>query len=130
MFIIFTFSVYVYLYKCMDKTEYKLFVNSVYAVVKSIPEGRATSYGAIAKAAGFPALSRKVGSIIGKCDSAKNRIPAHRVVNSNGILSGKNAFGNSGEMQKLLEGEGIVIINDRIKDWKNVFWNPVEEINI
>jgi len=65
---------------------------------------------------------------MGECDSSANGIPAHRVVNSQGILSGKDAFGNCGEMQRLLEAEGITVVNDRIKNWKTVFWNPLDEI--
>lgn len=113
--------------KHIDKEDFR---EAVYEIVRTVPYGRATSYGAIAKAISCPNLSRMVGRIMGECNSAENDIPAHRVVNSNGILSGKNAFGTSGEMQKRLEAEGIVVINDKIKDWKSIFWNPIEEINI
>lgn len=109
----------------LDKDSFK---QGVYDIVKYIPCGRATSYGAIAKAVGYPNLSRMVGKIMAGC-SEKN-IPAHRVVNSQGILSGKDAFGSSGEMQKLLEAEGITVRNDRIENWKKVFWNPLEEIKL
>lgn len=109
----------------LDKDSFK---QGVYDIVKYIPHGRATSYGAIAKAVGYPNLSRMVGKIMAGC-SEKN-IPAHRVVNSQGILSGKDAFGSSGEMQKLLEAEGITVKNDRIENWKKVFWNPLEEIKL
>ena len=103
------------------------FVKAVYEVVKTIPYGRATSYGAIAKAIGYPNMSRKVGKVMGNCCE---NIAAYRVVSSAGILSGREAFGNGGEMQKLLEAEGIVITNNRIKNWKTIFWDPLEEINI
>ncbi len=112
----------------MVKTDKEQIRQAVYDIVCLIPPGRATSYGAIAQAAGFPNLSRMVGKIISQCDSSANNIPAHRVVNSQGILSGSPAFGNSGEMQKLLESEGIEIVNNKIKNWKNIFWNPLEEI--
>ena len=101
---------------------------AVYEIVKLIPQGRATSYGAIAKAIGFPNLSRMVGRIMSQCNSEVNHIPAHRVVNSLGILSAKDVFGASGQMQKLLESEGVVVINNRIQNWKNVFWNPLKEL--
>jgi len=101
---------------------------AVYEIVKLIPPGRATSYGAIAKAIGFPNLSRMVGQIMSQCNSEANHIPAHRVVNSSGILSAKDVFGASGQMQQLLESEGVVVINDRIQNWKNVFWNPLKEL--
>lgn len=100
----------------------------VYEIVKYIPAGRATSYGAIARAAGYPNLSRMVGRIMGSCHDKS--VPAHRVVNSQGVLSGRSAFGNAGEMQKLLEQEGVRVTNNRISDWKNVFWNPIEEIQL
>ena len=103
---------------------------AVYDVVSLIPHGRATSYGAIAKAIGFPDLSRMVGTIMGQCNSSAAHIPAHRVVNNQGLLSGSQAFGNAGEMQKLLESEGITVVNNRIKNWKHVFWNPLKEIYI
>lgn len=114
----------------MSQLDKENFTQGVYDVVKNIPHGRATSYGAIAKAIGYPNLSRMVGKIMGACDSALSGIPAHRVVNSQGVLSGKNAFGDSTEMQRLLELEGIVVINDRIKNWKTVFWDPMAELVI
>lgn len=112
----------------MDKKEKELLKRAVYEIVSTIPFGRATSYGAIAKAAGYPNMSRLIGKIMSECNSEKTGIPAHRVVNSQGVLSAKKAFGNPEEMQKLLEAEGISVTNDRIKNWKKVFWNPIEEI--
>ena len=106
------------------------FIQSVYDVVKTIPYGRATSYGAIAKAIGCPNMSRMVGKVMSECNSSVNNLPAHRVVNSQGILSGRTAFGQKNEMQQLLEAEGILINNNRIKNWKTIFWNPLDEIHI
>jgi methylated-DNA-protein-cysteine methyltransferase-like protein len=100
---------------------------SIYEIVCLIPCGRATSYSAIAKAVGYPNFSRLVGKIMSQCPSDAN-IPAHRVVNSQGYLSAKDAFGAPGQMQKRLELEGIVVVNDRIRNWKHVFWNPLTEI--
>ena len=114
----------------MDNNELETIRLAVYDVVRTIPYGRATSYGAIAKAIGFSNYSRLVGHIMARCNSDENNIPAHRVVNSQGVLSGKDAFGLDNEMKKLLEAEGIAVVNDRIKDWRKVFWNPLEEINI
>lgn len=114
----------------MDKAEKELFVQAVYDIVKSVPYGRATSYGAIAGAIGAPNLSRMVGKIMGQCDSAVTGIPAHRVVNSQGVLSGRAAFGFQGEMRRLLEAEGIIVFNNRIKNWKTVSWDPLNEIDI
>ncbi len=114
----------------MPKIDKEAFRQAVYDIVKTIPYGRATCYGAIAKAVGYYNMSRMVGHVMSECNSAETNIPAHRVVNSQGILSAKDAFGDGDEMQKLLESEGIVIINNKIKNWKSVFWNPLEEINI
>ncbi|WP_277465598.1 MGMT family protein [Parabacteroides sp. PF5-6] len=101
---------------------------AIYEIVETVPYGRATSYGAIAKAIGYPMHSRLVGKIMASCDSASNGIPAHRVVNSQGQLSGKEAFGASHEMQRMLEAEGIQVVNDRIVNWRQVFWDPIREI--
>lgn len=114
----------------MTQAEKEEFVQAVYDIVRSIPFGRATSYGAIAKASGYANFSRLVGRVMAECDSQKNDIPAHRVVNSSGFLSGKEAFGANNEMQQLLAAEGIVVVNDKIKNWKKVFWNPLDEINV
>jgi len=114
----------------VDKNEREQLRLAIYEIVRTVPRGRATSYGAIAKAIGYSNMSRLVGRIIGECDSAKTGVPAHRVVNSQGILSAKEAFGNSDEMQKALESEGVSVVNDRIQNWKKVFWNPIEEIQL
>jgi len=101
------------------------FCKAVYDIVAQIPAGRACSYGAIAKAIGYPGYSRMVGQAMKLCGK---HLPAHRVVNSQGILSGKDCFEPPEKMQQLLESEGIQLSNNRIKDWKIVFWNPMEEI--
>jgi len=108
----------------------ELLKQAVYEIVRTIPKGRATSYGAIAKAIGYANMSRLVGKIMSESDSSITNIPAHRVVNSQGILSAKDVFGCPGKMQKLLEEEGIIVENDRIKNWKTIFWNPLEEIKL
>lgn len=114
----------------MDKIDKEAFVQAVYDIVKTIPYGRATSYGAIAKAVGYYNMPRMVGKVMSECNSSETGIPAHRVVNSQGVLSGRDAFGGSSEMQELLESEDVVVVNNKIKNWKTVFWNPLEEINI
>lgn len=114
----------------MDKIDKDYFRQAVYEIVKRIPPGRATSYGAIAKAAGYPNMSRMVGKFMGECGSSGSDIPAHRVVNSQGVLSGKEAFGNPEAMQAMLEAEGVVVESDRIINWKSVFWNPIDEIRM
>ncbi len=109
----------------LDKEDFK---QAVYQMVRYVPKGRVTSYGAIARAIGYSNMSRLVGRVLGHIPSSGSDIPAHRVVNSQGILSGKDAFGTPDRMQKLLEAEGVTVINDRIQNWKSVFWNPLKEV--
>lgn len=110
----------------MDKDRKQELQYAVYDIVRMVPRGRVTSYAAIARAAGYPAHSRLVGSIMAKCGDAG--IPAHRVVNSRGELSGRAAFGAPGRMRSLLESEGVEVAGHRIRQWKQVFWNPLDEI--
>lgn len=114
----------------MDKSQRNILKHAIYEVVQAIPYGRATSYSAIAKAIGYPNLSRFVGKIMSECDSINSTVPAHRVVNHQGVLSAKKAFGLSDELEKLLESEGIRISNNHILNWKQVFWNPLDEIQL
>lgn len=111
----------------MAKLDREDFTQAVYTIVKSIPYGRATSYGAIAKAIGYSNMSRLVGKVMSECP-ANSDIPAHRVVNSQGILSAKDVFSDARKMQELLEEEGVTVKNDRIANWKKVFWNPIDEL--
>lgn len=106
------------------------FEEAVYGVVRSIPKGRATSYGAIASAIGFPNHSRLVGKVMNGCNASNERIPAHRVVNSQGWLVGRESFSSPEEMRLLLESEGVEVSNNRIRNWRQVFWNPAEELKI
>lgn len=101
----------------------KSFFELVYEVVRQIPYGRATSYGAIAEALGARSSSRMVGYAMNNAHVIHPPVPAHRVVNRNGMLTGKHHFETPTKMQELLESEGIKIVNDEIVDWKNVFWN-------
>jgi methylated-DNA-protein-cysteine methyltransferase-like protein len=108
----------------MNNLEKQTFQQAVYDIVRLIPTGRVTSYGAIARAIGFPNFSRMVGKVMSQCPCDID-IPAHRVVNGQGFLSAKNTF----EMQQQrLETEGVVVKNDKIKNWKAIFWNPIEEL--
>ncbi|WP_298650027.1 MGMT family protein [uncultured Proteiniphilum sp.] len=111
-----------------DKPDIKEFRELVSEIVSMIPKGRATSYGAIARSIGYPSHSRMVGKAL--ADSAVQNIPAHRVVNSQGELSGKDAFKTPDTMQELLESEGVTVENNRIKNWRKVFWDPVSEIRL
>jgi methylated-DNA-protein-cysteine methyltransferase-like protein len=101
------------------------FFGMVYEVVKLIPYGRVTSYGAIAAYLGAKSSSRTVGWALNVSHGPFSEIPAHRVVNRNGILSGKAHFGGD-RMQTLLEQEGILVNNDKIVNFKEVFWDPKE----
>jgi Predicted methylated DNA-protein cysteine methyltransferase len=100
------------------------FFEQVYQIVRQIPEGRVTSYGAIARALGAAGSSRMVGWAMRAAHTAHPPIPAHRVVNRIGVLSGKMAFGSPTLMQKLLENEGLTIIDDQVADFADVFWEP------
>lgn len=102
------------------------FFQKVYKVAEQIPEGRVTSYGAIANFLGAARSARMVGWAINKCDTRK--IPAHRVVNSKGLLTGKFHFEGTNLMQQLLENEGVVVVNNQIQDFQKHFWDPVKEL--
>jgi len=99
------------------------FFERVYALVRQIPEGKVTSYGAIAKALGAARSARMVGWAMNASHHLED-VPAHRVVNRMGLLSGKHHFEGTHLMQQLLESEGIQVENDQIIDFKNHFWQP------
>ncbi|MEE4115078.1 MAG: MGMT family protein [Marinilabiliaceae bacterium] len=100
----------------------------VYEVARMIPYGRVTSYGAIARYLGTSRSARMVGWAMNNSHTCNKFVPAHRVVNRKGILTGKFHFGNSTTMQQLLENEGAVIENDRILNFDDMFWDPVMEL--
>lgn len=104
------------------------FFERVYDVARLIPYGRVTSYGAIARYLGSGRSSRMVGWAMNASHAGKEFVPAHRVVNRNGLLTGKHHFGNSSTMQQLLENEGLVIDNDRIINFEERFWDPIKEL--
>lgn len=106
------------------------FFEKVYAVVELIPYGRVTSYGAIARYLGTAGSSRMVGWAMNSSHNRLQTIPAHRVVNRNGLLSGKRHFGGFDTMQQLLESEGIEIIDDQIMNFQTVFWDPFIELSV
>lgn len=105
------------------------FFSKVYEVTKCIPYGRITSYGAIARYLGSGRSARMVGWALNASHNDQEFIPAHRVVNRNGLLTGKYHFGNSTTMEQLLINEGIIIENDRIINFKEKFWDPGIELN-
>jgi methylated-DNA-protein-cysteine methyltransferase-like protein len=103
------------------------FFELVYEVARQIPKGRVTSYGAIATCLGTKLSARMVGWAMNGAGKAKPKVPAHRVVNRNGLLSGKHHFGGD-RMEKLLKKEGIKVKDDTVVDFKKIFWDPVEEL--
>lgn len=102
----------------------------VYQVVRLIPKGRVTSYGAIAAYLGAKTSSRLVGYAMNGAHRVKPKVPAHRVVNRNGLLSGKHHFETPFKMQELLEKEKMKVKNDKIVNFKKVYWDPSEELKI
>jgi len=112
----------------MTKTDDHFF-NKVYDVARMVPYGRVTTYGAIAKFIGSPQAARMVGWAMNKSFSQKEFVPAHRVVNRNGMLTGKHHFGTSDAMEQLLKNEGIIVIDDAIINFKKHFWDPAELID-
>jgi methylated-DNA-protein-cysteine methyltransferase-like protein len=106
------------------------FFEQVYEVVRQIPRGRVTSYGAIAAVLGTKLSARMVGWAMNGAGRIKPRVPAHRVVNRNGMLTGKIHFGSPDKMQELLEKEGIKVENDQVADLKKHFWDPSRELAI
>lgn len=105
----------------------KNFFDSVFEVVKLIPKGKVTSYGAIAEYLGTKGSSRMVGWAMNSSHKFKDQIPAHRVVNRNGLLTGKAHFGGE-RMKELLEKEGITVENNCILNFHSHFWNPMIEL--
>lgn len=97
-------------------------------MVRCIPYGRVTSYGAIAHYLGQAGAARMVGWAMNQSHALPDNIPAHRVVNRIGLLTGKHHFGGAHVMQQLLENEGILIKNDQVADFQRLFWDPAKEL--
>ena len=112
---------------CGKKKSDYTFFDDVYEVVRLIPKGRVTSYGAIAHYLGTRLSARMVGWAMHACPAG---VPAHRVVNSQGLLTGKHHFKGKNTMQRLLEKEGLNVFNDKIQRFNDVFWNPSEELGL
>lgn len=104
------------------------FFKRVYEVAKLIPVGRVTSYGAIARYLGTTRSARMVGWAMNQSFAQPETIPAHRVVNRNGLLTGKHFFGGENIMQELLEAEGIIIEDNKIINFSERFWDPSKEL--
>lgn len=112
-----------------EPKEYSFF-QDVYDVVRQIPKGRVSSYGAIANYLGTKLSARMVGWAMNAAGTAKPKVPAHRVVNRNGMLSGKHHFATPTQMEELLKKEKIEVKNDKIVGFEKLFWNPSEELNL
>ncbi len=106
------------------------FYESVFEIVRAIPKGRVTSYGAIAAALGARASSRMVVYAMNVAGAARPKVPAHRVVNSKGLLTGRHHFSPPEKMEELLRKEGVTVEQHQVKDFKNKFWDPSKELAI
>lgn len=102
------------------------FFEKVYSVARQIPYGRVTSYGSIAKYLGAARSARMVGWAMN--NATGKDVPAHRVVNRNGVLTGKHHFQGTNLMQQLLESEGVIIKNNQVQNFKEIFWDPGKEL--
>ena len=106
----------------------KGFFSRVYDITRLIPYGRITSYGAIARYLGSGGSARMVGWALNSSHSGHGYVPAPRVVNRNGMLTGKHHFGTSSAMQQLLENEGFTVVDDRVIEFRERFWDPAVEL--
>ncbi len=109
--------------------EYSFF-EDVFAVVRQIPKGRVTNYGAIANYLGTKLSARMVGWAMNAAHTVKPKVPAHRVVNRNGMLSGKAHFATPTLMQELLEKEGTKVEKETVVDFKKKYWDPAKELDL
>ncbi len=105
------------------KSRNKSFFEKVYVIVKEIPFGKVTTYGLIARYLGTPKSARMVGYALNSSHKFSD-IPAHRVVNRNGFLTGRHHFFGSSLMQELLENEGVIIIDNKIENFPDIIWDP------
>ena len=111
-----------------EKKDKESIYEAIYDVVRSVPKGRVTSYGAVAAAIGAASGARVVGYAMNSCAGIKPKVPAHRVVNRNGMLTGKHHFTPPEQMQLLLEKEGVKIVDDVVVEFNALFWDPMIEL--
>ena len=109
-----------------EEIDNKDFFEKVYELVAQIPSGKVTTYGAIAKAIGIRSSARMVGWAMNNSHQQPRNIPAHRVVNRTGLLTGKQHFGGQDVMKELLESEGVLIENDQVLNFEEIFWNTAK----
>ncbi len=105
------------------------FFEMVYEVVRLIPPGRVTSYGAIARYLGTAKSARMVGWAMNAAHGQPD-VPAHRVLNRNGLLTGKHHFGSPSVMQELLEKEGVIVMENQVQNFSKIFWDPEKELSL
>lgn len=106
------------------------FFEQVFDVVRQVPKGRVTTYGAIAAALGTKLSARMVGWAMNMAHNVKPKVPAQRVINRNGMLSGKMHFETPTRMQELLEKDGVQVVDDRVVDFAKRFWDPAVELGL
>lgn len=114
----------------MEKTKGSDLYTAIYDIVRKVPKGRVTTYGAIATAIGMKSGARLVGYAMNECHGVKPKVPAHRVVNRNGLLTGKHHFSPPEKMQQLLEKDGVIVTDDQVQDFSNRFWDPALELSL
>lgn len=112
----------------MSATQQDSFFQLVYHMARQIPKGRVTSYGAIARYLGLAGSARMVGWAMAQSGGQFPAVPAHRVVNRNGLLTGQQHFAYPGQMQEMLEREGIEVIGNQVKNFQDYLWDPVKEL--
>lgn len=100
----------------------------IYEIVRLVPKGRVTTYGAVASAIGTGSGARLVGYAMNNCKGVKPKVPAHRVVNRNGMLTGKHHFETPTRMEELLRKEGVEVKEDKVVGFEGLFWDPMKEI--
>lgn len=110
-------------------TEKPNYFDLVYQVVKEIPSGRVCSYGTIANYLGLKSGARMVGYAMNAAHTLPD-VPAHRVVNRQGLMTGKNHFETPTKMQELLEAEGVKVVNDKVQNFEKLFWDPEKELGL
>lgn len=111
-----------------NKTDKSDLYTAIYDVVRAVPKGRVTTYGAVAAAIGVKSGARMVGYALNHCNGLKPKVPAHRVVNRNGLLTGKHHFNPPELMQQLLEKEGVKVVDDKVESFVELFWDPIIEL--
>ncbi len=110
--------------------KHESFFQQVFQVARLVPKGRVTSYGAIARYLGAASSARMVGWAMNQAHNQFPSVPAHRIVNRKGLLTGKHHFAYPEQMQELLEREGIEVRHDQIIDFKEIFWDPFENLDL